>query len=118
MGMFFDSFAMRGHFRRVLDNWPSHNVQIIVVSDGSRILGLGDLGARLLPDLAVHYLPRCRVFRQTLSPCSWVEPAGQDAAIGLTITRPHQSFYLRSLAGAEIMLCEQGFVLPTPIHMH
>lgn len=48
MGMFFDSFAMRGHFRKVLDNWPSHNVQIIVVSDGSRILGLGDLGARLL----------------------------------------------------------------------
>ena len=53
MGMFFDSFGMRGHFRRVLDNWPSHNVQIIVVSDGSRILGLGDLGARL-PDLPLH----------------------------------------------------------------
>ena len=49
MGMFFDSFAMRGRFRNVLDNWPSHNVQIIVVSDGSRILGLGDLGACALP---------------------------------------------------------------------
>ncbi|KAK9841954.1 hypothetical protein WJX81_000859 [Elliptochloris bilobata] len=44
MGMFFDAFAQRGHFRKMLDNWPSHNVQIIVVSDGSRILGLGDLG--------------------------------------------------------------------------
>ena len=57
MGMFFDSFAMRGRFRKVLDNWPSHNVQIIVVSDGSRILGLGDLGARLLRVPVWHQLP-------------------------------------------------------------
>ena len=45
LGMYFDAFRMRGKYRKILDNWPSNNVQIIVVSDGGRILGLGDLGA-------------------------------------------------------------------------
>jgi Malic enzyme, N-terminal domain len=43
-GVYLSAFHNRGRFRELLSNWPSTNVQIIVVTDGSRILGLGDLG--------------------------------------------------------------------------
>ncbi|MCF7923161.1 MAG: NAD-dependent malic enzyme [Candidatus Marinimicrobia bacterium] len=43
-GMYISS-KDKGHIREIFDNWNQDEIDIIVISDGSRILGLGDLGA-------------------------------------------------------------------------
>ncbi|KAB1225047.1 NAD-dependent malic enzyme 62 kDa isoform, mitochondrial [Morella rubra] len=44
-GMYF-SAADRGEMMSMIYNWPADQVDMIVVTDGSRILGLGDLGVQ------------------------------------------------------------------------
>ncbi|KAK2777341.1 hypothetical protein FQN52_003173 [Onygenales sp. PD_12] len=38
------SYEDRGNIAAVIQNWPQPNVEITCITDGSRILGLGDLG--------------------------------------------------------------------------
>jgi malic enzyme len=37
---------------RLLQNWPRNKVELVVVSDGSRIRGAGDLSVACMPILA------------------------------------------------------------------
>ena len=54
-GMYFTN-EDRGHMAAMVHNWPHKDVHVIVVTDGSRILGLGDLGANGMGECDIIYI--------------------------------------------------------------
>lgn len=55
IGMYISAFDHKGRFKEVLQNWPNKNVEIIVVTDGGRILGIGDLGIKFKSLHKINY---------------------------------------------------------------
>jgi malate dehydrogenase (oxaloacetate-decarboxylating)(NADP+) len=61
------SIKQRKSIRTILRNWPYPNPEICVVTDGSRILGLGDLGVNgvgisVRPPSMRQYRPEANIF--------------------------------------------------------
>ncbi len=88
----FISYQNRHNLDDILQNVPNHNVKVIVVTDGERILGLGDQGIGGMGDpdrqaVAVHHLrrhqpglyPAHRAGRRNKQPAA----AGRSAVYGL-----------------------------------
>lgn len=69
------SIKQRKSIRTMLRNWPCPNPEISVVTDGSRILGLGDLG---INGVGISVCDRCR-FSKTQSQLTRLQQIGKLA---------------------------------------
>ncbi|KAL2342563.1 hypothetical protein Fmac_003848 [Flemingia macrophylla] len=122
------SLKEKGKILEVLKNWPERSIQVIVVTDGERILGLGDLGGQF-EDFANHnafellakYGTTHLVFNDYIQGTASVVLAGVVAALKLIGGSLAEHTFLFLGAGeagtgiAELIALEMSKQAKTPI---
>ncbi|KAI8466125.1 MAG: hypothetical protein J3K34DRAFT_524796 [Monoraphidium minutum] len=84
------SAAMAGSVAEAVANWPSQGVRVAVVTDGERILGLGDLGCHG----AGIPIGKCIVYAAAGLPPEWLLPVVVDVGTESAGLREGDPLYL------------------------